>query len=139
MANYRLHTLGFQQSGDCFAVTNLIPEVLTVPFPLTSGTVPHASQTQQTPIQIQSGSPLSLSSQAPLCWLRELVTTCLAASPAFPLTEVPPLCHLLTLCCPLYSHSHCCLRVQALFSSTWAMEQPPIQAPSSSLVHANPS
>lgn len=61
----------------------------------------------------------------------------LAAHPSFPLIEIPlalPPCHLLILCCPLYSRSHCCL-VQALFTFTWAVEQLLTQSSSVSLDH----
>lgn len=56
----QLQTPCSPQSGDCLTVMNLIPKVLVLPFPLASWAVPHASQTQQTPSQTQSGSSLNL-------------------------------------------------------------------------------
>lgn len=84
-------------------MTNLVPEVFIVPFPLTPWAVPHASQTQQTPNQTQSewliSQPVLPGS------IISAKTTGLVAG-LFPLTEVPPTfppCHILPLCCPLYS------------------------------------
>lgn len=89
LANYRLHSLGFQQREDCFTVMNLIPEVLIVPSPLASWAIAHASQTQQIPNQIQSGSSLSLFFSGSIILAKIWVPTHLAASPTFPLDEVP--------------------------------------------------
>ena len=55
MANYRLHSLGFQQSGDSLTVMSLIPKVLVLLFPMASWEVPHASETQS---QSQTGASL---------------------------------------------------------------------------------
>lgn len=121
MANYRLCTPGFQQSKECFTLMYLIPELLILPFPVTSWQL-HMHLRLQTKLRV--ARHLACSSQAPLSWLRKLALTCLAVSPTFPLTQVPltiPLCYLLTLCCPLYSRGHCWLG-QALFSFTWVME-----------------
>lgn len=137
MANYRLQTLGFQQSRDCFTEMNLIPEVLVLPLPLASWAVPHASQTQHSPSQTQSGSSLSLFFPGLTAMAKGIRSIHLAAHPSFPLIEIPlalPPCHLLILCCPLYSRSHCCL-VQALFTFTWAVEQLLTQSSSVSLDH----
>lgn len=61
------------------------------------------------PNQTRVAHLLVCSSQAPLRWLRDLVSTCLTASLTFPLTKVPlilPPCHLLILCHPLLPSHH---------------------------------
>ena len=100
MANYRLHSLGFQQSGDCLTVMSPIPKVLVLLFPLASWAVPHASQTLS---QSQTGASLFPGS---ITLVKRTGAHLPGSIPTSSLTEVylpltlPPW-HLLTLCCPL--------------------------------------